>query len=411
MKNKKLRIAMLSVHSCPLGQLGGRDTGGMNVYIREISRTLGDMGHSIDIYTRAHDPRDPQMEVLAPNVRLIHIKAGRVEDMAKMTQYGHLDDFMKNLGAFKSDNRLEYDLIHSHYWLSGKIGQLLGQRWSIPNIVMFHTLGAVKNRLGICGSESPLRLKTEKEIATCSQHIIVATEREKKELVDYYGATEEKISVVPCGVNLELFKNIGRSNARKRLKLNGHEVVLFIGRIEPLKGIDKLMKAIAKLENQRNKRLIILGGDEYSNNQVKELKRLAVELAIDKNVVFHGSVRQEELPLFYSCADVCVVPSYYETFGLVTLESLACGTPVVAADVGVAGSVIKDGYNGYLVKSNNSDDLAEKIERVLSRTDKNLKDRKSIRETVKHYNWGNIARDIYNKYCEVIESYYSVSSV
>lgn len=163
MNNKKLKIAMLSVHSCPLGQLGGRDTGGMNVYIKELSRALGDMGHYIDIYTRAHDPRDPQMEVLAPNVRLIHIKAGLVEDMAKMAQYSHLDDFTKNLEVFKRENRLEYDLIHSHYWLSGQVGQWLGQRWGIPNIVMFHTLGAVKNNLGIGESESPLRLRKEKK--------------------------------------------------------------------------------------------------------------------------------------------------------------------------------------------------------------------------------------------------------
>jgi D-inositol-3-phosphate glycosyltransferase len=212
-------------------------------------------------------------------------------------------------------------------------------------------------------------------------------------------------------VNLELFKNIGKSNARKRLKLNGHEVVLFIGRIEPLKGIDKLMKAIARLDNHKSKRLIILGGDEYSSKQVKELKRLARELAIEKSVIYNGSVKQEKLPLFYSCADVCVVPSYYETFGLVTLESLACGTPVVATDVGAAGSVIEDGRNGYLVKNNDPENLAEKIGRALSRIDENLKDKKSIRETVKHYSWSNIARDILKKYQRVVESYYSVLSL
>ena len=175
---------MLSVHSCPMGQLGGRDTGGMNVYIRELSLALGHMGHCVDIYTRAHDPRDDQMETLAPNVRLIHIKAGRVEDMAKMAQYSHLDDFLENIEDYRNENRLEYDLIHSHYWLSGQVGKCLGQRWNIPNIVMFHTLGAVKNNLAIGESEPPLRLIKEKEIAAGSQQIIVATEREKKDLIN-----------------------------------------------------------------------------------------------------------------------------------------------------------------------------------------------------------------------------------
>jgi len=409
MNNRKLKIAMLSVHSCPLGQPGGRDTGGMNVYIKELSRALGETGHCVDIYTRAHDPRDEQMEELAPNVRLIHIKAGRVEDMAKMTQYGHLDDFLDNIEDYWNKNRLVYDLIHSHYWLSGQVGKWLGQRWNIPNIVMFHTLGAVKNRLAIGENEPVLRLIKEKEVTTDCQHIVVATEREKKDLVNHYGAAEEKISVVPCGVNLELFKSIDKSDARKSLKLNGHRVVLFIGRIEPLKGIDKLIKAVARLNNLGSKRLIVLGGDEHSKEEVKELKRLSRELAIDKSIIFHGSVGQEKLPLFYSCADVCVIPSYYETFGLVTLESLACGTPVVATDVGAAASVIEDGRNGYLVKDNNPGTLAEKIDMVLKNTDGSLEDKQSIRKTVKDYNWKNIAGDILEKYYKMVESYCCVT--
>jgi len=409
MKDEKLKIAMLSVHSCPLGQPGGRDTGGMNVYIKELSRELGAMGHCIDIYTRAHDLRDPQVEDLASNVRLIHIKAGRVEDMAKLTQYSHLDDFINNLEAFKEKHQLQYDLIHSHYWLSGRVGQSLGRRWGVPNIVMFHTLGAVKNNLGIGRSEPPLRLKKEKEVADGSSYIIVATEQEKKDLVNYYGVAQEKISVVPCGVNLKLFKSINRNGARKSLKLNGHQVVLFIGRIEPLKGIDKLMEALAILGEYENKKLIILGGDDFSNKEVRRLKKLARALAIDKSVIFHGSVRQEELPLFYSCADVCVIPSYYETFGLVTLESLACGTPVVATDVGAAACVIENGHNGYLVKQNNPDDLAVKIDQVLSHTGGNFKNKKSIRKSVEHYNWTNIARSMFEKYHKVVKSYRCVS--
>ncbi|MES0279109.1 MAG: glycosyltransferase [Dehalococcoidales bacterium] len=404
MKDKKFNVAMLSVHSCPLGQLGGRDTGGMNVYIRELACALGRQGHRVDVYTRAHDPRDAQVESLGPNVRLIHIRAGEVRDMGKLVQHGHLADFRANLEDFRRGYGLSYDLIYSHYWLSGEVGAWLAESWRVPNIIMFHTLGAVKNSLSVGQKETALRLDTEKKLMAGAQRIITATEMEKRDLVHHYGAVPQKIGVVPCGVNLELFKKVDRRDARDEIGLNGQKVALFVGRIDSLKGIDNLMMAMAILR-RRQPRLLVIGGDEHSRREVARLNTLGRKLGISETVSFLGTVPQERLPLYYSAADVCVVPSYYETFGLVTLESLACGTPVVATDVGAAASIIRDGKTGYLVADNDPPKLADRIGRLLWPDEGADHDSGSIRDSVMAYGWPGIARRINRQFATAVDEY------
>ena len=398
MLKAKLRIAMLSVHSCPQGQLGGRDTGGMNVYVRELSLALGRLGHQVDIYTRAHDTRDDQIYHPYPNVRLIHINAGGVRDMGKLVQYRHLPDFASNLEDFTRSHHLGYDLIHSHYWLSGQVGQWLSQSWQVPNLVMFHTLGLIKNRLAIGDKESDLRLQTEQELVSNCHHIITATTREKDDLVIHFQALPEKITVIPCGINLELFQPLPESYARNQLGLKGDKVILFVGRIEPLKGIDRLLAATSRLKDSRPK-LIIIGGDDSSQPEVARLTALSQELGISESVSFPGSVPQSKLPLYYSAADACVIPSFYETFCLVILESLACGTPVVSTDVGSAATVIRQGQNGYVVATGREQQLARRIEQSLS-----LKKESdgSIRESVTRFDWSNIARAVMAEYDSVL---------
>ncbi len=390
---------MLSVHSCPLGQLGGRDTGGMNVYVRELARALGEQGHRVDIYTRAHDVRDKQVYFPGRNVRLIHIRAGGLEDMGKTAQYRHLPEFTSGLEGFRTRQGLEYDLVHSHYWLSGQVGQWLSGMWRVPNIVMFHTLGVVKTRLGIGHNETELRLETERGLVRDCHRIITATEREKGDLVSHYQASPQKIRIIPCGVNLELFKPIDRETSRQTLGLNGDNLILFVGRIEPLKGIDRLLRAVGYLKGQPGLRLIVIGGDDFSQSEVARLEALSRDLGIEGSVSFPGSVPQERLSLFYSAADVLVVPSYYETFSLVVLESLACGTPVVATDVGIAAGVIRPGKTGYLVADNSPPKLARAIERSLS-LDRNGAD--SARETILDFDWSNIARALTEEYYSVL---------
>ena len=396
---------MLSVHSCPLGQLGGKDTGGMNVYVRELAQALGQQGHWVDIYTRAHDVRDEQIYYPSQNVRLIHIKAGGVKDMGKLVQYSHLPDFASNLEDFRASHKLEYDLVHSHYWLSGQVGQWLADLWHVPNVVMFHTLGLVKNRLAVGENETELRLETERELVRNCRRIIAATEKEKGDLITYYQASPETISVIPCGVNLELFKPAAKDGTRQRLGLNGNKVILFVGRVEPLKGIDRLLEAISHLKKQPGLKLVIIGGDDSSQFELAKLKALSRDLGIKNSVSFLGSVPQKRLPLFYSAADICVVPSYYETFCLVILESLACGTPVVATNVGAAASLIQQGETGYLVADNTPYNLAQGIERLLSVKKNGADYASSIRKSVLGFDWSNIARALIEEYAPVVTSH------
>jgi D-inositol-3-phosphate glycosyltransferase len=398
-----LRIAMLSIHSCPLGQLGTRDTGGMNVYVRELSRELGKLGFNIDIFTRAHDPRDPQMETPFENVRLIHIKAGRVEDMGKMAQLSHLQEFARNMAEFNAGDGARYDIIHSHYWLSGLAGRQFAEAWGIPQVVMLHTLGAIKNMFPVGDKEPEIRLNAERGVMRSAQRIVTATADEKQQLAGLYGAPLEKIDVVPCGVNTCLFRPLDRLAARKALGFEAEEkVVLSVGRIEPLKGLDRLVEAFALLP-YKYKKLVVIGGDEHSGEEVARLRALAGELGVGDRVILPGTVKQERLPEYYSAADVTAVGSYYESFCLIILESLSCGTPVVSTAVGVAPGVIRSGENGLVVAGNEPVALSEAMSRVLSRG----WDAGRIRSSSAGYAWPSVARQISSVYASVL----SLSSV
>ena len=392
MPASQLRIAMLSVHSCPIGNLGAKDTGGMSVYVRELARELGKQGLLVDVYTRLHDPRDSQVVKLGQNVRLIHLRAGEDKDIHKLAVYPLLPDFVRNLESFRRHNNLQYDLVFSHYWLSGWVGKSLQRWWNVPHITMFHTLGAVKKAIGIGEDESELRIETETHLARNCRHIIATTEKEKGALSRYYGASPERISVIPCGVNLDLFQPKDREVAKRQLGFSDDKIILYVGRIEPLKGIDRLLRAMTYLQNNHGLRLVIIGGDEHSCDEVERLQKLSRALRIEDSVTFLGTIKHEKLPCFYSAATACVVPSYYESFGLVALESIACGTPVVATDVGGLKSIIHQGETGYVVMDNTPRELADKIVLLLSNHD--TKSALSIRASITRFSWSNIAQQI-----------------
>ena len=392
---------MLSIHSCPLGKVGGENTGGMSVYIRELAHELGRRGHLVDVYTRIHEPAHDEIAEIGQNVRLIHLKAGEKE-IEKLAIYYYLDDFAHNLENFRKQNGPRYDLIHSHYWLSGLTGKRLQQWWGIPHVMGFHTLGAVKNAIGIGEGEPDLRINAEKELVRDCHRIIASTMKGKKDLIDYYDASPETISVIPCGVNLDLFRPIGRETARCYLGLKEERIILFVGRIIPLKGIDNLLKAMTYLERKEGIKLVVIGGDEHCKTEVERLKDLSRSLKIQESVIFLGLVKQEILPFFYSAANLCVVPSYYESFGLVVLESLACGTPVVATKVGGAESVIRHGETGYVVMDNDPYRLADKIALFLSTSNGNTAFVDSVRASVTKYSWSNITEAIIEEYQSVL---------
>jgi len=412
----QLRIAMLSAHSCPVGKLGTRDTGGMSVYIREIAYELGKQGHLVDVYTRVHDPIDRQIYELNQNARLIHLRAGEDEEIHKLAVYSYLPDFVGNLENFRKQNYLQYDLIFSHYWLSALAGTYLQEWWHVPHITMFHTLGAVKNAINegahftLGDVEPELRIKTERDLVQKCHHIIAPTEKEKKELIRYYGASSRKISVVPCGVNLEQFKILDKAQARQHLSFDNDKIIIFVGRIDPLKGIDKLIRALSYLRHIPRLKLMVIGGDKRIQHEIEQLQELAFNLKIQDSVTFLGLVKHEQLPYFYNAADACVVPSYYESSGLVALESLACGTPVVATNVGNHKSVILQGETGYVIRDNNPRHLAYTIALLLSRSIPDRKPASSIRASVSKFSWSHIAEAIIRDCQLVLTTYLTLVS-
>ena len=399
MKRDQLQIAMLSIHSSPIGELGTKNTGGMSVYIRELARQLGSRGHCVDIYTRLNGSKHNRIIELYDNVRLIHLSAGNNGYVHKLALYYYLSDFFRALERFKHQEGLHYDLIHSHYWLSGRLGSWVQDRWNLPHLVMFHTLGTVKNIAAVAEDEPDLRIATEKKLTRTCQRILAPTEREKDNLTTYYNAASEKIGVAPCGVNLDLFQPMERAATRQSLGFDDNEsIVLYVGRFDPIKGIDRLLEAVAHLQDHRRLRLVIIGGDGPDTPEYQNLQKMTRKLGLQNRVTFVGRIKQKYLPPYYSAADVLVVPSYYESFGLVGLESLACGTPVVATDVGAMRSILRDGETGQIVTHANPRSLAKAIEPFITRSGTTHLSADMIRASVLKFGWSNVAAAVIDEY-------------
>ena len=402
---EQLKIAIISFHSCPLGKPGGTDTGGMNVYIQEVAQELGRRGHSVDIYTRAHRRGHGQEVALGHNVRLIHIEVGGNEEIPKVALYARLQEFTCGIERIRKSVPISYDLIHSHYWLSALAGKQLQEWWHVPHFVMLHTLGAVKNTIGIDMDEPELRIESEREVIHACDRIIAPTTREKRELIEYYGAPPQKITVIPCGVNRDLFRPLDRELARTELGLDHQKVILFVGRLEPLKGLEQLIKALRHLSSRQIPELMIIGGDERSQSRLQALQTLAAELRVQDRVTFLGSVVQKRLPLFYNAADISVIPSYYESFGMVALESLACGTPVVATNVGAMRRIIRHPDGGYVVENNSPHLLASGIAELLSHAGNQAQEVERRRALTARYSWTTITDMILHEYTTALKRY------
>jgi len=396
------RIAVISAHTCPLAKLGWPETGGMNVYVRELSRELGARGYPVDIFTRRADASSPDVVSSSENVRVVHLRAGPPETTGKGELYRYLGDFERELLSFQQAEGTEYDLIHSHYWLSGLVGLSLRERWNVPLVAMFHTLAEAKKLAPVAQREPPGRIEGERQVARQADRIICATEHEKRILEDIYEADPSRVCVVPCGVDLDLFKPSDKETARAALSLNGKRMVLFVGRIEPLKGVDILLAAAAQLKAESDFQVFIVGGDGTANDEIKRLQWLTADLGITPRVSFLGSVDHDRLPLFYNAADLCVVPSYYESFGLVALEAMACGTPVVASRVGGLTTTVRDGETGYLIPWHYPQPFAERMALLLSDEELRQSFGRTAREAVKGFGWSNIADAVESIYRELL---------
>jgi D-inositol-3-phosphate glycosyltransferase len=345
-------------------QAGSKDSGGMNIYILEMAKRLAARGVQVDVFTRHHDPLDPQVVTLAPGARLIHLPAGP-PSLDKTGVYELLPHFVSQMRRFVIENRLQYDLVSTHYWLSGLVGMRLAAEWGVPHTTSFHTMAEMKRRGRPEESEVEQRDSSEMEIACSAESVIVWTEHEKEAVVDYCNVDPSSVSVIPPGVDLSRFRPMSKQQSRDYLGYGEEKNILFVGRLEPLKGLDVLFKAVASLEDTHSITLNVVGGDENSEEKAR-LQDLARRMKLTESVRFVGSVGQDELPVHYNAADVCVLPSHYESFGLAALEASACGRPVVASEVGGLPTIVQSGSTGFLVPAKQSDVMAERLCELLS---------------------------------------------
>jgi len=401
-----LHVAMLSVHTCPLAALGGKESGGMNVYVREVSRELGRMGVSVDVFTRSQNPAIPRVVSLGERARVIHLPAGDEAPMARARLHAYLDEFVDGVDAWRIARSIDYDLIHAHYWLSGVAALRLKARWSVPVMQMFHTLGRLKNRVARTAAEQEpaIRLQEETRIVADCDRIVAANVVERAELLRDYGAAASRIATIPCGVDTDLFAPSDRAAARARLALDGRPVLLWVGRVAPIKGLDTLLDAVARLSTSAGPaRLLIVGGDadEPMSEHEVFLRRRIERLGLRDSVCFVGPQPQDVLPVYYAAADVTVLPSYYESFGMVALEAMACGSPVIASRVGGLVTTVRDGVTGFLVPDGDVEALAERIAALVADPDLRWRvGREGVRWAAQH-RWACVAEAVCKEYASL----------
>ena len=390
MSRDSLRVALVSVHGCPLARLGEKDTGGMNVYLLQLARELGNLGVTADVFTRIHDPNDPEIVDLGPGSRVIHVKAGPWYE-SKEGIYPLLPEFADNMLRFQRQRGLTYDLYHSHYWLSGEVVSRLNESLRLPHVASFHTLGEAKMRARSQENESEVRIRSERDILHRADRIVAVSEHERGNMIDFYGAPGDRIQVIPCGVDMDVFKPMPSTAARRELGLGPEKVLLYVGRVQPLKGPELMLEAVSRLDSTENLKVLMVGGDVEGDAEVARVRALAEELGIAHLVSFEGAAPHDRLVYYYNAADLCVVPSFYESFGLVAAEAMACGTPVVATAVGGLPETVKDGVNGSLVPHRDPDVLAGKIRLLLDDAARRESLASRARDSVARLDWPLVA--------------------
>ena len=411
------RVAMISVHTSPLATLGEKDAGGLNVYVRELSRHLGRLGIAVDIFTRRTDPHTPDVVPADRNVRVVHVSAGAPTRLDKGDLFRVLPTFASEMALFALREGISYDVVHAHYWLSGWVAVLLQRYWDAPTVQMFHTLGHLKQdaaRGAADGREPEQRIEAERRIMGRVDAIVAANARERADMIWRYGVRAAKIVAINPGIDLERFRPRDRDAARAALRLGPEPHLLFVGRVDPVKGIDFLLDAFAALrdrwEGPMPPSLVMVGGEvrrgpDGALELGPELARVrdrAAELGVTDGLIFRGPQSHDALPDYYAAVDVVAVPSRYESFGLVAAEALACGTPVVASRVGGLAYIIEDGENGYLVPYGDVAALASALDRVLA--DPALRARLSVGAVASAaaFGWEDVATRVLDLYAELL---------
>jgi D-inositol-3-phosphate glycosyltransferase len=389
-------LAVVSVHASPLGPLGQGENGGMNLSIRRLCEGLAERGVPSDVFVRRDDATAPAEELICSGSRLVRLDAGPPRPLPKDEVLGHLPQFTTALLAHAESEAREYRLVHSHYWLSGWVARRAVQRWGVPWVHSFHTLARTKLEAGLPGD--PVRAEVEAVLAQKADRLVAGSTEEERDLVRLYGGDADRICVVPLGVDMEEFAARPTFNIRARVGLRGKRVVLYVGRLERLKGADTLIEALAELHRRpgyEDVHTVLVGADsgdglkqaEHPRGERGRLEDLATSLGVADRLTFLGAIPHAELADLYALADVCAVPSRTESFGLVALEAQASGTPVIAAGVGGLLDIVEDGVTGYLVHGRSPRDFADRLARILDDGALRLRLGDAARERAEQFTW------------------------
>lgn len=402
-----MRLAMISEHASPLASLGGQDSGGQNVYVAELARRLGEMGHQVDVFTRRDSELLPAVVPFAEGVRVVNLPAGPARSVSKDDLFPLMDSFRDAFYRFAREEAAAYDLVHANFWMSGWVACEAKRDLGLPFAQTFHALGEIKRReQGENDTSPPERRAVEGRILDEVDRVLATCPAEIEELITLYDADPSRLIVVPCGVDHLTFRPVERDAARETLGLSDRPTVVYVGRLVARKGVDTLIEAFALLPRCLDARLVIVGGEPGGSPEAARLAALAEERGVSERVYFAGSRPQEDLRHYYGAADVAVSVPHYEPFGMTPLEAMACATPVVGSRVGGIKSSVVDDETGYLVPPRDPEALAKRVMLLLSERDLRLRMGRAARRRIEeHYTWEGVAALAADAFSEVAVSH------
>ena len=399
------KIALISVHGDPAINIGEEEAGGQNVYVRQIGEALARQGWQVDMFTRRSDPEQAEMVEHSDNCRTIRLTAGPQKFVARQKIFDYLPEFLESFLQFQHQHKTMYHLVHTNYWLSAWVGMEIKKRQIVRHLHTYHSLGAVKYKsINTIPIIAKTRLEIERQCLETAD-AIVATSPQEKEHMRSLVSKKGKIIVIPCGTDIECFGSVSQEEGREKLNFNPEEkIILYVGRFDPRKGIETLVRAVGeqRVKQHQNLKLVIVGGSTPGRKDGRErerIEKIVRELAIDDITIFPGRVEHHDLADYYAAADVCVVPSHYEPFGLVAIEAMASGTPVVASEVGGLKYTVVDRETGLLVPPKNQQAFAEAIDLILSDKSWCKELGQNAKERVKSkFSWDGVASQLDRQY-------------
>lgn len=419
MPNKQPKsIALISVHGDPAVEIGKEEAGGQNVYVRQVGEALAKLGWRVDLFTRASNAQQPRIVQHSDRCRTIRLVAGPEEFVPRQTIFDYASDFVTAFLEFKATEAIDYFLVHTNYWISGWVGLQLRKQLSVPLVHTYHSLGAVKYKsVDTIPMIASTRLTIEKDCLELADCIIATSPQEQKHMRSLI-SEQGNIEIIPCGTDIERFGKINSADARNALQISHDaKVIFYVGRFDRRKGIETLVRAVNQSEWKHDPRLqLIIGGGSRPGNsdgiERERIEKIVTELGLSDKIIFSGRVGDLELPLYYAAADLCVVPSHYEPFGLVAIEAMASGTPVVASDVGGLQYTIISEQTGLLVPPRDSNAFAGAIDRILNNPQwANLLGSNARKRVEEHFSWSGVATQLNDFYLRQIEAKNQIKSV